>query len=149
MSEVKEILQTDEIVKDLMKEWSFNEQQAQWVLGVAGGEKPIDATVRLYNYTNKTNAYGQMHKLISNEKVDRALRELGFNLKDTQEKQAFGIIRALHEIAFGENITTRDKLQALKELAKFNPVLLKWADTDVSLDEEANLRKRLEEEYGS
>jgi len=128
--------------KLLTGEYELTDPQAQFCLLVVGGTKPIEAVQMAYNYAAESNAYNQLATLLKNPKVDRALKGLGFNLRDTQEKQAFSIIRSWYEIAFDEGTPIQHKLTALDKLAKYNPVLLQWQQEDVTENEMDKLRKQ-------
>ena len=129
----------------LMKEHKLSQQQAKWCVLVISGMKPIDAVKECYAYTNVTNAYGQLKDLVHNPKIDSALRDLGMNLKDKFEKNAYAIIEAFEEIAFSKNTNTRDKLSALKELATYNPLLQTHRKKDADDTEEQDIEKRVRE----
>ena len=129
----------------LMREYSLNAKQAAFCVLVASGLKPIDAVMEVYNYAEKQNAYGQLKTLIGNRKVDDACKNLGMNLKDTFEKNAFAIVKAFEDIAFGEGTATRDKLSALKELATYNPMLQTIKKKDADDREEEETAKRVQE----
>ena len=135
----------DNVKKKLQGQYELTDKQADFAFRVACGEVPIDAVLAIYNYNNKQNAYGQLSSLVGNKKIDAAMRSLGFSLKDEVETKAFGIIKALQDIAYSDKTGVRDKLAALKELAKYNPVLRDIADADVDPAEKAAMEQRVKD----
>ena len=87
----------------LMREFKLSQQMAEVCIRIASGEEPIDAVKTVYNYTNVTNAYGQLKKIMLNPKVDSALKSLGMNLRDKYEKHAYAIVTAYEKIAFNDS----------------------------------------------
>jgi len=138
-------METHDAETRLMKEYKLSEQQAKFCILVASGQKPIDAVQDAYSYTNKTNSYGQLKKLVQNQKINEALKSLGMNLKEKFEKGAYAVITALEDIAFGDTVSTRDKLTALKELAAYNPMLQTMKKKDAEDTEEQDLANAVKE----
>jgi hypothetical protein len=133
--------QNDQI-QDMIREFGLTEKQALFCAGVLGGKKPLDVVLDVYDYTSMPNAYNQVASLMRNKKIDTALKNMGYNLKDQQEKIAFSVVKAFHDIAFHEDTKVTDKLSALKELAKYNPILRSIQELDISGAEEADLRNK-------
>jgi len=131
--------------KELIKEFNLSQQQAKFCILVASGKKPIDAVLEVYSYTNKPNAYGQLKTLMSNRKIDAAMKSLGLTLQDRFEKNAYAVIQAFEEIAFSKSVSTRDRLTALRELAAYNPLLQTMRKKDAEDTDEQDLAKRVEE----
>ena len=123
---VEHPLPDQDTLRHLINDYELTEKQAQFCLLLLSGVKGIDAVMQVYNYTSLPNSYNQLAALSKNPRVDRALRSMGFNLRDTQEKQAFAIIRGFYEIGFNQDVSVKDRLTALRELARYNPVLLQW-----------------------
>ena len=135
----------DTTIDKLKREYNLNDKQAEFCVLVASGIKPIDAVLEVYNYAEKQNAYGQLKSLIGNKKIDDACKNLGMNLKDTFEKNAHAIVKAIEEIAFSDGTSTRDRLSALKELAHYNPLLQTEKQRDADDREHEETNKRVEE----
>ena len=138
-------METHDAETQLMKEYKLSEQQAKFCILVVSGQKPIDAVQEAYSYTSKTNTYGQLKKLVQNQRINEALKSLGMNLKEKFEKGAYAVITALEEIAYSDNVSTRDKLSALKELANYNPMLQTMKKKDAEDSEEQDLAESVRE----
>ena len=135
----------ENVVTKLEAQFKLTDKQASFAYKVACGTTPIDAVMEIYNYKDKTNAYGQLNSLVGNKKIEAAMKSLGFSLKDQVETQAFGIIKSLHGIAYSDKTGVRDRLSALKELAKYNPVLRDIAEMDVDPAERLAMEQRVKD----
>jgi len=116
-------IKDDYLKEEIMRRFGMRDKMADCVILVASGMEPIDAVAEAYEFKDKTNHYKQLKDLLRNEKFDKALKYLGYNLRDRLDKHAFGVVRELEKIAFGPNTSIPNKLAALKELAKYNPIL--------------------------